>query len=168
MADENVPLNEHPLLRQLGQRPEDAVAILGYVRPSEDGKRVTVFARLDSLEESVDIEASDVLATADAPESVLPLRGTMLWIKKGAHVTYRHVVQRTLVPEQLPVSFTQSQKTISPRVPGGLELQRGRLRMRIPAQPYLPRRCVNDCVSGCVCTSRCETAPPLPCVSGCG
>ena len=156
MGDERTPdLTEHFLLKQIGNEPENAVSLFGYVRLSDDGRRVTLYSQIERPNESAEFAAADVLASSEAPETVLPYHGTVVWVRRDTQVTYRYSDTRVTKAQLLPTTFTKAEPTLSSNARVG-EVRRGRLRMRIPPSTDLPRECRGDCVSGCVCTSRCE------------
>lgn len=137
----------HPLLAHLNEQEIANVASLkGYVGPSPKNGYIRLYADLDNLADSADILRSDVLFFSEAPESVLPLNGMVLWIKKDAQVVVNKV-ETTKVTTKVDAD--------------GVEISRGRLKIFVRGglrSSVCQSRC-NVCQSRCnVCQSRCKAA----------
>jgi hypothetical protein len=140
--DAGSKIPEHPLLSYLKEgNASNVVTVKGYVGPSSSPDHIRLYADLADLSESVDIARSDILYFAEAPDTVLPLGGTVIWLKKEARIVVRSVETAALTP----------------KLDEGVELSRGRLRIRVRgglSQSVCQSRCQ-------VCTSRCKV-----CTSG--
>ncbi|MCU6498250.1 hypothetical protein LPN04_10645 [Rugamonas sp. A1-17] len=128
---------EHPLLSYLKEHNASNVAsVKGYVGPSTRDGYVRMYADLADLSDAVDIPRNDILYFAEAPDSVLPLGGTIVWLKKDAQVVVSKVETSAL----------------KPRAEEALELSRGRLRILVRGGLRS-----DVCQSRCqVCQSRCQ------------
>ena len=136
MAKIKIP--EHPLLKKLvTAKSTDVTALQGYVGPSSTAGCVRIYATLDNLEESVEVAESDILHYEKTPEGVLPHGAVTVWIKGDADVAVK-----------------------LDRVAGAgrVELNRGRLRIRVPGggQMQVCQSVCGVCQSVCgVCQSVC-------------
>lgn len=155
MPDDDGPapeLAENPLIARLvEQGAQTAMTLRGYVGPSPDEDHVRIFPRLGNLQVSVDIPRSQILHFIDAPGS--ELGAVILWVKRDAHIAVHRV-------ETSATAGTASDDA------GLVDVTKGRLRMRVRAQPR--EVCMSvcmDCVSWCDCKiggSRCIVVPYPP------
>jgi hypothetical protein len=144
-GDSSSKIPENPLVAQLIARGVDNnVRLLrGFVGPSKNDDRITLYQRLDRLSDRVEIARSDVLHYVQAPGS--PLGGVILWVKQDAKMTINR-----LEPSENPGEAPQ----------GNLqELRKGRLRMRVQerSSDVCFSTCM-DCLSWCSC-SICSSQP---------
>jgi hypothetical protein len=65
------------------------IALLGYIGPSPKEGVVRLHPRLGDLSVSIDIDATSILATREAPATALPLGGVIVWVSRTADVTFR-------------------------------------------------------------------------------
>ena len=82
-------LRAHPLLSRLLAVGTDVKAFRGYVGPERDGKRVRLYPSLGDLGFCIEIDKSDIVASAPAPETLLPHGGTVIWVRPDADVVCR-------------------------------------------------------------------------------
>ena len=154
-------LGPHPLLTRLLEAGGDLRAFRGYVGPNSDRGRVRLYPSLGDLSFSIEIDKSDIVASAAAPESLLPHGGTVVWVKPGAEVKC-HGDRINTVAARRPrqgramdvpsATVNEMQKAASL-----VEVQTGRLSI------HLRPRVMSSCAS-CSCSS-CETNPS--CTSTC-
>lgn len=103
---------EHPLLKRLvSEKTVDVKAIQGYVGPSDDEACLRIYASLDNLEESIEVNREDVIHHESTPENVLPHGAVTVWVKQGADVAVK--LDRVAAIDKV-------------------DLKRGRLRIRVP------------------------------------
>ena len=153
-------LRAHPLLNQLLEAGPNLRAFRGYVGPDKNNGRVSLFPSLGDLSFSIEINKSDIVASAAAPETLLPHGGTVIWVKPDAEVVCRGDTINTVAArrprqagEALLANVDETQ-TVAGRL---VEVQRGRLSIQ------LRPRVMSTCAS-CTCSS-CETHPS--CTSNC-
>ena len=79
-------LRAHPLLSRLLEVGANVRAYRGYVGPDKDSGRVRLYPSLGDLSFSIEINKSDIVASAAAPESLLPHGGTVIWVRPDAEV----------------------------------------------------------------------------------
>ena len=151
-------LRAHPLLSRLLEVGANVRAFRGYVGPEKDSGRVRLYPSLGDLSFSIEINESDIVASAAAPESLLPHSGTVIWVKPDAEVVcYGDRINTVAArrPRQagaLDVSLANvdETQTAASRL---VEVQAGRLNIQ------LRPRVMSSCAS-CSCSS-CETQPEL-------
>ena len=113
-----------------------------------------LYPSLGDLSFSIEINKSDIVASAAAPESLLPHGGTVIWVKPDAEVVCHGDRINTVAarrPRQagaLLLANVHETQTAAGRL---VEVQRGRLNIR------LRPRVMSSCAS-CSCSS-CETHP---------
>jgi hypothetical protein len=140
-------MKENPLVARLIAKGVDGNArvLRGFIGPSRGDDRVTVYPRLD-LADCFEVARSDILHHEEAPRS--RLGAVILWVRKGA-----------------PIAIRRLESSVAGRAAGASagdfrEVRRGRLRMRVRADPR-----DDTCFSTCMdCASLCE---PGNCVSLC-
>jgi hypothetical protein len=153
-------LRAHPLLSRLLEVGANVRAFRGYVGPDKNSGRVRLYPSLGDLSFSIEIDTSDIVASAAAPESLLPHGGTVIWVKPDAEVVcYGDRINTVAArhPRQtgvLDVSPANETQTAARRL---VEVQTGRLNIQ------LRPRVMSTCAS-CSCSS-CETHPS--CTSTC-
>jgi hypothetical protein len=147
-------LEAHPLLTRLLDAGPNVRAFRGYVGPDEDSGRVRLYQSLGDLSFNVEIRKSDIVASAAAPESLLPHGGTVIWVKPDAEVVC-HGDRIGSVPARRPrqtapagAASALHETHKSARL---VEVQKGRLSIQLRA------RVMSTC-SSCSCSS-CETNP---------
>jgi hypothetical protein len=155
-------LRAHPLLSRLLEVGANVRAFRGYVGPDKDNGRVRLYPSLGDLSFSIEIDESDIVASAAAPESLLPHGGTVIWVRPDAEVVCygdrintvaaRHPRQASAL-DVSPANVYETQ-TAARRL---VEVQTGRLNIQ------LRPRVMSTCAS-CSCSS-CETHPS--CTSTC-
>jgi hypothetical protein len=156
----NEHLGAHPLLSQLLEVGGNVRAFRGYVGPDKDSGRVRLYPSLGDLSFSIEINKSDIVATAAAPETLLPHGGTVIWVKPDAEVICRGdtintvAARRTRQAGTLDGLVANVGETVAGRL---VEVRRGRLNIQ------LRPRVMSTCAS-CTCSS-CETHPS--CTSSC-
>jgi hypothetical protein len=103
----SVPTNaEVAELDAAGVDSADVIALLGYVgAPPKEGT-VRLHPRLGDLSVSIDIAATDVLLTREAPTETLPLGGVVLWVSRTADVTFRRTRTVASTAQQVRQFFT--------------------------------------------------------------
>jgi hypothetical protein len=145
-------LQEHPLLKRLYETNAMAnvTSLKGYVGRAPSDNHIRLFADLGDLSDSVDISKADIVHFAEAPDVVLPLGGTIIWLKRDAQVIINKV-------ETTPAA---AKTTLE-----GVEVNRGRLRIFVRGglrSSVCQSRC-QVCTSRCkVCQSRCSATVGLP------
>ena len=73
----------HPLIAnqaQGGQQPEPTVKFAGYVGQASQQGLVRLYSSLDDLSQYAEFDAGSVVQTADAPESLLPNNGMLVFV----------------------------------------------------------------------------------------
>jgi hypothetical protein len=89
----NLPQN--PLLAELlAKKVEGAVTYMGYIGPEEYPDHIILYESLTDLSKSLDIKKSDVLHYAEAPKTILPFGGVILWLKKDSEVISRPTAKK--------------------------------------------------------------------------
>ena len=73
----------HPLLSRLLEQSEGvgARAFRGYIGPSKAEGSVWLYPSLGDLSFSIEMREADILDTANAPETLLPHGGSVLWVR---------------------------------------------------------------------------------------
>lgn len=155
-------LRAHPLLSRLLEVGVNVRAFRGYVGPDKDSGRVRLYPSLGDLNFSIEINKSDIVASAAAPETLLPHGGTVIWVKPDAEIVCRGDRINTLAarrPRQtgavdVSLANVDETQTAAGRL---VEVQTGRLNIQ------LRPRVMSTCAS-CSCSS-CESHPS--CTSDC-
>jgi hypothetical protein len=158
-------LRAHPLLSQLLKVGPNVRAFRGYVGPEKDEGRVMLYQSLGDLSFSIEIKKSDIVASAAAPETLLPHGGTVIWVKPDAEVVCHgdrintvaaRRPQQAAAPDVSPATVHETQ-TAAGRL---VEVQRGRLNIQL--RPRVASSCASCSCSSCEthpsCTSECNTA----------
>lgn len=152
-------LSAHPLLSQLLEVGTNVRALRGYIGPIKDNGLIRLYPSLGDLCFCLEIQKDDIVASASAPESLLPHGGTILWVKPDAEVVChgdrinvvaarrsRHATVRDLV---------EATPSTSSRL---VEVQKGRLNITI--RPRVMSTCASCSCSSCEvnpsCTSTCN------------
>lgn len=153
-------LRAHPLLSRLLDVGENVRAFRGYVGPSKESGRVRLYPSLGDLSFSIEINKSDIVATAAAPETLLPHGGTVIWVKPDAEVTCRgdriNVISARR-PRQAGAAEVSPAQVVETEAGRLVEVRKGRLNIQLRS------RVMSTCAS-CTCSS-CETNPS--CTSEC-
>jgi hypothetical protein len=152
----------HPLLSRLLEVGPNVRAFRGYVGPDKDSGRLRLYPSLGDLSFSIEINKSDIVASAAAPEWLLPHGGTVVWVKPDAEVACRGDQINTVAarrPRQAGAMGVSPADLYETQTPTGrlVEVQTGRLSIQ------LRPRVMSTCAS-CHCSS-CETHPG--CTSNC-
>jgi len=168
----NDHLGPHPLLNRLLEVGPDVRAFRGYVGPSKDRGRVKLYPSLGDLSFSIEIDRSDIVASAAAPESLLPHGGTVIWVRPDAEVRCQGDRINTVAarrPRQAAARDTAIASVADTRRAGSLvEVQKGRLSIQL--RPRVMSSCASCSCSSCEtnpsCTSTCNTIPQRTVVVG--
>jgi hypothetical protein len=155
-------LRAHPLLSRLLEVGANVRAFRGYVGPDKDSGRVRLYPSLGDLSFSIEINKSDIVASAAAPEWLLPHGGTVIWVKPDAEVVCRgdqiNIVAARRPRQAGALDVSPANVDVMQTAAGRLvDVQRGRLNIQ------LRPRVMSSCAS-CTCSS-CETHPS--CTSNC-
>jgi hypothetical protein len=151
-------LSAHPLLNRLLEAGPNLRAFRGYVGPNKDNERVRLYPSLGDLSFSIEVNKSDIVASAPAPESLLPHGGTVIWVKPDAEIVCHGDRINTVAARRPRQAAASSANVHEMQKAGGLvEVQTGRLNIQ------LRPRVMSSCAS-CSCSS-CETHPS--CTSNC-
>jgi hypothetical protein len=163
-------LRPHPLLSRLLEVGPNVRAFRGYVGPDRDNGRVRLYQSLGDLSFSIEISKSDIVASAAAPESLLPHGGTVIWVRPDAEVVCHGDRINTVAARRprradalgvSPANVAETQK------PGPLvEVQTGRLHIQL--RPRVMSSCASCSCSSCEtnpsCTSTCNQVRAMPSV----
>ena len=129
--------------RLLDSGSENAVAFTGFVGQASRPGHVRLIFRLNDLAGGIEIAESDIVATADLPNS--SLGAVAIWVKPDA------VINQISAKPAVAVAF--------PRRPGQMaDIQRAGLRMRVRAQ-------TRD--DTCTCIIICDGTTCVPCTCQC-
>lgn len=152
-------LREHSLLSTLLEYGSSVRAFRGYVASSEDGGKVILYPSLGDLTFSLEIDKDDIIATAPAPETLLPHGGTVVWVRPDAEIKSKGDRIGTMSARRPMGAAASSALRDQPMAAAGryVSVTTGRLNIR------LRRRVMSTCAS-CTCSS-CETHPS--CTSTC-
>lgn len=137
----------HPaLVKFAADGSPDVVALSGFLGPSSRDGYIILYRDLRSLEQSLEVRASDVLHIEDIPESVVPYGAKTLWVRKDADLAHRTATVR------------RAEATVPD--PGFVESRAGRLRMRRRAGVERAADCTSechyDCSSHCWYSAHCD------------
>lgn len=165
-------LRAHPLLSQLLQAGPNIRAFRGYVGEVKDSERMRLYPSLGDLSFWVEFNKNDIVASAAAPETLLPHGGAVVWLQPDAEVRC-HGDQINTVAARRPrrsgsadfplgqasvADLSVAQGNSATSAAGRLvQVRAGRLNIR------LRPRVMSSCAS-CSCSS-CETNPS--CTSNC-
>jgi hypothetical protein len=152
--DDGQHLRPHPLLNRLLEVGAPVRAFRGYVGADKGNGRVRLYPSLGDLGFSIEIDRSDIVASAAAPESLLPHGGTVIWVKPDAAVVCHGDRVNTVAarrPRQTGARDMSAANLETQRAGRLVEVQKGRLNIRLRA------RVMSSCAS-CSCSS-CETNP---------
>lgn len=147
-------LRTHPLLDRLLKAGTDVRAFRGYVGPDKGNGRVTMYPSLGDLSFYIEINRSDIVSSAAAPESLLPHGGTVIWVKPDAEVICHGERINTVAARRTrqTAAVEASSGSREMQKAGSLvEVQTGRLSI------HLRPRVMSTCAS-CSCSS-CEPHP---------
>jgi hypothetical protein len=158
-------LRAHPLLSRLLEVGENVRAFRGYVGPAKDSGRVRLYPSLGDLSFSIEINKSDIVASAAAPETLLPHGGTVIWVKPDAEVACRGDRINVIAarrPRQAGAVEVSPAKVVETAAGRLVEVQRGRLNIQL--RPRVMSTCASCTCSSCqtnpTCTSTCNAAMP--------
>jgi hypothetical protein len=158
-------LRAHPLLSRLLEVGPNVRAFRGYVGPDKGNGRVNLYPSLGDLAFSIEINKSDIVASAAAPELLLPHGGTVIWVRPDAEIVCHGDRINTVAarrPRQsgaldVPPANPYKTQTAAGRL---VEVQTGRLNIRV--RPRVMSSCASCSCSSCEthpsCTSTCNTA----------
>jgi hypothetical protein len=156
-------LRAHPLLSKLLEHGPDTRSFRGYVAPTNDERRVTLYPSLGDLTFSLEFDADDIVASAAAPESVLPHGGTVIWVKSGAEVTCRGDQINTVAARQHRRTDRVAPVKVGADNAGSaagrlVEVKTGRLTVSL--RPRVASSCASCSCASCdphpSCTSNCN------------
>lgn len=155
-------LRAHPLLSQILDAGSAVRAFRGYIAPSKSSDKVLLYPTLGDLSFHLEISRDDIVATAEAPETLLPHGGVVLWVQPDAEIKCNgdqiNVISARR-PMQTPGPIRVSPEGSPASTASGrfVNVTTGRLNIRV--RP----RVMSSCAS-CTCSS-CETHPS--CTSTC-
>ncbi len=165
--------HEIPIQAELARMSADGVdvanviALAGYVGVSPHEGVVRLHPSLGELSISIDVAATDILASREAPASTMPLGGVVLWVSRNAAVTFRRT--RTVVAPALQTrGFFGAGPVLEPSNNNPVDRLNIRVRpMDDPVPPvYIPPEDCAVCHTPGECgSSHCETCqskPPHP------
>lgn len=89
-----LPQNEL-LAELLAKNADDAVVFKGYIGPDRGKDRILLYENLIDLSKCFEIKISDILHHTEAPKSILPFGGVILWLKKDSEVISRETVGKS-------------------------------------------------------------------------
>jgi hypothetical protein len=145
-------IQDHPLLSKLiREGAADSMTYWGYVGPSRTEGVVTLYPSLENLEDSIEIASADILHVEDVPETILLFGAKVIWVKRDAKVTRRHVGTAE------SVGTTEAEGTAAPKG-NVVEVRKGRLHMQVRTQGRS-----SDCHSPCATCRSCSSV----CISTC-
>lgn len=159
----NDQLRAHALLGRLLEVGTNVRALRGYIGPDKGDGRIRLYPSLGDLGFSIEIDSSDIVASAAAPESLLPYGGSTIWVKPDAELVC-HGDRVNTVSARRPrgagavtVSATNVDQTQT--AAGRLvEVQAGRLNIQL--RPRVMSTCASCSCSSCEphpgCTSTCN------------
>ena len=163
-------LGAHPLLSRLLEVGATVRAFRGYIGPDDETGRLRLYPSLGDLGFSIAINKSDIVASADAPESLLPHGGTVIWVKPDAEVVC-HGDRVNMIaarrPRQ-PGAFASTGNLSETPIAAArlVEVRTGRLNIHL--RPRVMSTCASCSCSSCElhpsCTSECNRAMALPSV----
>jgi hypothetical protein len=134
-------VQSHPWLSHIGATGADDFAVAkGYIGPSSKEGYVRIYPTLDNTSEWMEFAKTDILGFAEAPATLLPLGGTVVWLKKGVNVAIHRVA-----------TVSAGSKPVEP--PNTAVINAGRLRMLLPGRLRATEVCQSRCS---VCQSRCS------------
>jgi hypothetical protein len=150
-------LQAHPLLSRLLEH--NTVPYRGYIGPRSKKGRVTLYQSLGDLSFYLEIDESDIVASAPAPEQLLPHGGTVVWVKQDAEVV-SHGKRVNVFHAREPQIPAVRRLLTADADPGAgdppmVQVETGRLNIR------LRQRARSTCAS-CHCSS-CQTHPTCTC-----
>lgn len=154
-ANWEAKIQDHPVLSKLiREGAGDSMTFWGYVGPSRKEGVVTLYPSLENLADSIEIAVADILHVEDVPETVLLFGAKVVWVKRDAKITRRHVDTAE------SVGTLETAETAGPVAPKDsvVEVRKGRLRMRLRTQGRS-----SDCHSPCQTCKSCSSV----CISSC-
>jgi hypothetical protein len=149
-------LQDHPLLSKLiREGAGDSMTFWGYVGPSRKEKVVTLYPSLENLADSIEIAVSDILHVEDVPETILLFGAKVVWVRRDAKITRRHVDTAEAVGT---IETAATVDTVSPKG-SVVEVKKGRLHVRLRTQGrsgdcHSPCQTCKSCSSVCISTCR--------------
>jgi hypothetical protein len=151
-----IPANaELAELGAAGVEAADVIALLGYVGSSPKEGVVRLHPRLGDLSVSIDIAATDVLLTREAPEATLPLGGVVLWVSRTADVTFRRTRTVAATAQQVKQFLSPGPAVEAPGV-----VPTDRLNIRMTHGKVPPAGPVDYCYSPGACGGTSHCLPP--------
>lgn len=157
-------LQPHPLLSKVLAHGPDVRVFRGYVGPANDRGTISLYPSLADLTVYLEIKAEDIVASAVAPEPLLPHGGTVVWVRPDAEVvshgervtTFRARRSRRDAAMALQAIEAGASETPASNL---VEVRSGRLNIQLT-----PR--INDVCASCspcsscgVCTTTCSSLP---------
>ena len=157
-------LQPHPLLSRVLAHGPDVRVFRGYVGPANDKGTICLYPSLADLTVFLEIKADDIVASAVAPEPLLPHRGTVVWVRPDAEVvchgervtTFRARRSRRDAAMALQAGEAGGGETPAS---GLVEVRTGRLNIQLA--PRISDVCAScsPCSSCGVCTTTCSSLP---------
>ena len=83
------------LVELLAKNAEDAIVYKGYIGPDKGEEHILLYPDIADLSKCFEIKISDIITHAEAPKSILPFGGVILWLKKDSEVISRHTVGKS-------------------------------------------------------------------------
>lgn len=138
------------------------IALTGYVGASPAPGVIRLHPGLEDLSVSVDIRASDILATKDAPAATMPMGGVIVWVSRTTDMTFRRTRTVSVTAQQVRGVFGAG-PALGPASTGQV-LDRLNIRLRPNLADKVPP--VYECgtCQSTNCASHCIPPPP-PCQS---
>jgi hypothetical protein len=164
-------LAPHSLLSRLLEVGPSVRAYRGYVGPYRDNGRVRLYPSLGDLTFCIEINKSDIVASAAAPESLLPHGGTVIWVRPDAEVVCHGDRINSLLarrPRQTAAVNVPATNIHETHKAGSLvDVQTGRLHIRL--RPRVMSTCASCSCSSCEphpgCTSTCNSQVARPSIA---
>ncbi|TDY16777.1 hypothetical protein B0G81_7887 [Paraburkholderia sp. BL6665CI2N2] len=161
-------LKAHPLLSRLLDAGVNVRAFRGYIGPDDGSGRVRLFPSLGDLAFFIEVDKNDIVAAADAPESLLPHGGTVIWVKPDAEVVCHGDRVNVIAARRRRDSgaFVSAANLSEPQTAASrlVEVRAGRLDIRL--RPRVMSSCASCSCSSCEthpsCTSECNAAMAIP------
>jgi hypothetical protein len=156
-------LEIHPLLSRLLSHGVDAIVLRGYVGPSKKERTIRLFPTLGFLNVFIEIGLDDIVETAPAPTTVLPHKGTIVWVRSDAEVVFHGdsvvtVPVRTLRRQRPAIDQSPAHAPCSDAAQC-VDVVRGRLRMTVPAAAVRGDDVCASCDPCSSCSGICQSGP---------
>jgi hypothetical protein len=131
-------IQANPLIAALLDKgAETAMMLQGYVGSPPKEEYVRLYPVLGDLRKTIDVARSDILHFVDSPRSALG--AIIMWVKKDAQIVISRVDNSAITAP-------------APRRARFVDINKGRLRMRVKSQSRASDVCQSICDT---CTSQC-------------